>query len=211
VSYEIEQSELKASFSKQFYLDGEFPLVVRGRLASKAMIHLCIRNNSGRVLYISNEQISEMQIEPKKETFKLIKRDEGLFSLMVREEGAEPVRKTWKLDESIMMESVKAVFHKNPPLLVGAIVKVGIELPPCSYSIENSDGFAVVGRICRKRFEGGSVIFQLVPTKVGVLETPRILVNGISQTMTPEFVDVTAASALSYGPFIAAPSADIRI
>ena len=194
-------------FENVSVLQNIFPLTCEGRLMSDEVMHLCLCNACDVPLYISNDTISEMAILPNQKTYLLQKRTDETFTLNVREKDSETMTKSWPLDESLMMKRVRAELDKKMPIPVGSIVGVKVSIPQCSsYRIEGGPDIVVVGQTCVSNFKGGEVSFQVIPLTGGTVGMPNIIVDGKSQTVHPQFMDVVCSSLLSYGPFLTSSS-----
>jgi hypothetical protein len=191
-------------FVDTFALKTAFPLTVEERLRIGETIQLKLTNISDLWLFVSNKELQELKIEPGESSYLLHEIGDGMFSLVVRNELGEHAEKTWKLDEGIAIKRVNAVIDRPTPLIVGTNVTMELQLPACSYRIQEGPDFLVFGKTGRQDFEGGALKVLIVPVRVGLLESPKIVINDSVRAIHPLQFEVTATGLCTSGPLAAA-------
>jgi hypothetical protein len=192
-----------SEFQERFTLRRAFPLTVEERLRFGEMIQLKLTNISDLPLLVSNTELPELKIDPGESSYLLHQRSTAAFSLVVRNEIGEKAEKSWDLNEGITVKRINAILNQPTPLTVGTNVTMELELPSCSYQVQESSDFLVFGRTRRKNFDGGSLKLVVVPIRVGLLNLPKIVINDRVRTIHPLYVNVTAIGVCSSGPLAA--------
>jgi hypothetical protein len=185
-----------------FILSSEFPLQVEGRVQSRTMVHLRVRNACAVPLYVENLPWGRVCLRPDECVHVLHERAVGQFAVDVREEGGPVVRHSWNVDDTIMARRIFGAIDGSPPFPVGASLNLEIELPPGPYKVLPSEDFVVCGKVREVEFAGGTVRLQIIPIRIGTLTLPAVEVGELVQRIYPFSAQVTAAGLLNAGPWV---------
>jgi hypothetical protein len=191
----------RSSFRYTFHFATSFPISVDSRLVSKKIRQLEIRNSSDVSLFLSSPAIGEWEVLARDSLCLIRPGSEVIFEADVCEKNGIKVAKKWDLG-TLPQTRLTAQLEQEPPWIVGVPIVLAIELPKGSYRFMPTPDFLVVGTTVSTSFGGGLLRFDLVPLRVGLLQTPSICVNDENRTISPMFFTVTGTTGLSCGPFV---------
>jgi hypothetical protein len=202
VTLEVTPKIGESSSRSPFPLLNVFPLQVEGRIESLTMIHLKLYNHCKVPLIIENLPYGRTSLAPSQSIYVLHDRAKDPFFVEVHEENGPTVRHEWVLDDTIMIQKITGTLSSSSPFLVGESVVLDVVLPPGEYEVIPGNDFIVCGKVKDKKFAGGLIQFQLIPIRVGVLSLPSVSLKRVVHKIYPYSAQVTAASALSAGPWV---------
>jgi hypothetical protein len=191
----------RSSHQYTFHLNTSFPIALESRLVSAKVRQLEIKNASDVSLFLSNPSIGEWEIPAEDSLYLIRPASETYFEADICEIGGIEVSKIWEVG-NLPKTRLNAKLEQEAPWLVGVPIAIAVELPKGSYEFVPNDDFLVLGAIVSTLFAGGILRFDLVPLRVGLLQTPSICVNGENHSICPMFLSVTGTTVLSCGPLV---------
>jgi hypothetical protein len=187
-------------FFYEFPFVNEFPVKLEARFFARNLYHLQMTNISKSDLFVSNDALNEVVLQPKTPRFLIHEMASPEFTLVVRQKDGITQSRSWILDAELMSDRFEVEIGQDP-LIIGKAVLIELKLPDCKYEIEESTDVLVVGRTKVNNCPRGNVRLWIVPLKVGILKMPRVRINGVPKPIYPLLLHVTATSTLSAGPF----------
>lgn len=199
-------SEIKYKFI--FRVVFTFPIECSLRFISEKFAHICLRNTASVPFIIESAEMlpstwGKQVINAGEELFLIGQRsyDNDLLKIFVRDEKGSSIAMSWDINEKMMRPIIEAEIKGTP--ICGRLYKIKLlGLPRGKFHVENTKDIVISGFTTIEQFNGGNLVFSIIPLKSGLLKLPFISLNHVSHVIHQEYINVIQPKATLLSPFV---------
>jgi len=175
----------------------DFPIECYIRMITESHIQFCIKNVSNESLLIESIEFlpdvwNKRLIGPKEEIYLIGRNDESpdsKINIFVSEPNGSSIAQSWIIGKIQHMNTINIEFDESD-LAVGQATAITCSLPESEIYLESSESVIIIGLFKKTCFKGGRFQFEIIPVKTGILQIPKISINGITYNYNPAFINV---------------------